>query len=93
MGYEINKMMCLSTRHIPEKEAELLNTGGYPVIATNGYAYFLHVDDLADLVESGDVDDLPTVLSLMRVAQEYSCAFLQLDCDGDVHEHLPTWDW
>ena len=86
---EINKMLTVSTAHISEETAELLDKDISIVAYQKGdYGWFIHIHDDCDEYE------IPKdLLKLLMFAKDLNCDWLCLDCDGDILDYLETYDW
>lgn len=93
---EISKMLTVSTSNIrPDTAFRLLKSLKDEdsaielcVYAKMGYGYFIHIPE--DLEEREIPDDLADCLKL---ATDNECEWLCIDCDGDVGDNLPVYDW
>lgn len=97
--YEIAKQLTLSTAHIPQWIAQELDKGrknSEPKVS----------DVIFDLIEHGyriyagghaldmRAEWFPAELrELVDLAKSLDCEWLVLDCDGQVRDDLPKWEW
>ena len=103
---EVSKMLTLSTAHIQEKTASMLQGVTHrhvayleaivngvcpPVYAKEGYGYFLFVD--ADSLEEYAETMPEDLYACCSYAKEQGCEWLCLDEDGPVMEGLKTYEW
>ena len=93
---EISKMLTLSTAHIKEETAELFNAFEIPFdiciydkeSGLDHYGWFLTEWDLSQKA------NIPLdLLACFRLAERNGCDWLCLDCDGQITELLPTYEW
>ncbi len=80
----IRKFLDLSTAHVTKETARLLDAKLCYAVNT-GTGWFIFV-----LPENPDVADLAAVFDLARKSD---CDYVLMDCDADVLEELPSWDW
>ena len=98
---EISKMLTVTTGHITEETADLLNCDELHIITydKDGYGWFIFLDayDINHYYNSDDIDDdyyVPEeLLKLMKFASDNGCEWLCLDCDGDELDGFETFDW
>ena len=92
---EISRMLTISTAHITESTAKELENFGPPipdwlcwlsVYTKSDYGWWIFVDDSEPTTPS----DLAACL---RLARRHNCEWLCLDCDGEIVDELPTYDW
>lgn len=89
----IDKMMTLSTAHISEETAHLLDDEraatkwGLIVYNKSVYGWFLNLgfDELFNIPMD--------LLKCINYALDHGCSWLCLDRDGDTTLELPTYDW
>ena len=89
---EICKMLTISTAHITKETADMLSISETDLIVydKDEYGWWIAVCDI-DLYElSGVPDDLA---ACVRLAMQNGCEWLCLDCDGEVVDCLPTYEW
>lgn len=89
MNLEINKELVVSTSHIREETAKLLEDEprltiyeypfGWRILA--GEAEWLHATGHGELA------------NLIKVAKQHDCAWLVLDQDGPTIDNFKTFDW
>lgn len=94
---EISKVLTLSTAHITEKTAELLdkepdsNYLGLCVYPKSEYGYYIEIGEYLDQSLKNHIpEDLFIVLAF---ANSMDCSILCLDCDAVECPFLPTYDW
>ena len=92
---EIGKMLTLSTAHITSKTADRLdkdpddNNLGICVYPKSDYGWYISITETL-----ANTDDLPKDLAcVMKFALFMGCETLCLDCDGEVCNFLPTYEW
>ena len=100
---EINKMLTVSTAHITQETAELLDkickdstlsslivyekVCRYKNIQEE-YGWFIYCNvNLADLKAPEDL------LNVICFAKDLGCAWLCFDRDGDILDYLETYNW
>ena len=100
--YEIQKSLVLSTGHIAlsdnnqlKDEAEA-DSGKDLIVYQYDAGFNIYIDqDKKDFKER--IDNLDTYseafVNLLSIAFEQGCHYLKLDRDGQIHNHLPTFDW
>lgn len=83
--YEIDRMLVLSTAHLPAREREELTR------IENEYC--VSVDDygwnFAAREDESDVVKFPVLASLKALARKLDCTLLRLDVDGQERDDLP----
>lgn len=96
---QIDKMLTISTAHIPKHTAEAL--GGLSdhleaklhedVMYTPwcDYGWVFWASQETGMFE----DEHPELAAVLRFAHNYGCDFVRLDCDANPIEALPTFDW
>jgi len=95
-------MLTISTAHITDKTAENLKkrpphfdsfwsaADHIAVYDKDSYGWWILVSEL----EYAELNQLPDDLAACcRLAMQNDCAWLCLDCDGDIVDCLPTYDW
>ena len=93
---EIAKMLIISTAHVSQETAKLLEGGDYkdvselPLMFTWGDYGWLIWADCEPEEENGFPDDLQRC---MDFSSKNGCAWLRLDCDGDQVDGLEYFDW
>lgn len=92
---EIQKMIILSTAHITEQTAKLLdkepeeNSMTISVYKKSEYGWFLPIENI-----SYDTAAVPEDLKkVIAFAKDHGCSWLCLDCDGPILEYLDTYKW
>lgn len=92
---EITKMMTISTAHITEETANRLNRDpndnnlGICVYPKSEYGWYIPIDK-----ELINVKGLPEdLVKVMKFAASMDCQTLCLDCDANICEELPIFDW
>lgn len=101
---EIEKMLVLSTGHLTESTADILNDAAHdePPFCELEWGPSFARDEgwlfrVRPLAENGAPDESEgTPLDLSRVfmfAREHGCAWVMFDCDGPQIEELPWAAW
>jgi len=108
MQLEIEKLLVVSTVHVPQSDMELLqqeDTYPYTVLNTEYGALVYIVEDMTIPVEQSiefimddSYEEQIVAFSrdfrrLLRLAQQNGCTWLHLDRDGSEIEGLPTHEW
>ena len=95
---EIHRMICLSTAHISEESAALMDSDGasldgtMPVHYRKGlYGYLVYVND--DPHSNEEQDYSYDVRAVLDYARARGCGWVMLDQDGPVVDGLKTWEW
>jgi len=96
---QIDKMLTISTAHIPKHTADALgglpdhqNAKLYPEVVYTpwmGYGWVFIAGQDTGLLE----DEHPELAAVLRFAHNYGCDFVRLDCDANPIEALPTFEW
>ena len=91
---EISKILTISTAHITEETARLLdlepknNDMWLTVYNKSNFGWFMYVHK--DLDDRNIPDDLRKCLEF---AKENDCDWLCLDCDADIVDGLDEYEW
>ena len=87
MNLEINKELVLSTAHIPEETANDLRNC---LVAKNieEYEYGSRV-----WVDASIPVKHKELIALVKLAKDHDCKWLVLDCDAEVIQELPQFEW
>lgn len=99
---EIQKMLVVSTRHLPPALAESSGPWGEQVLVIDkDQGFFVYVPSQEAL--DNDFDGMPwhkahkqvnlDVLRIMRMARIHECSWILFDVDGPTYRVLPTWNW
>lgn len=87
----IEKMLVISTGHLPKKEIDLLNAR---IIGDEYNGWVRAEGTLCCLTVSNlDLSDLPCLSELLSVTARHHCEWLMLDRDGEVLRTHPTFEW
>lgn len=94
----IVSMLMISTAHITEKTAEIMENGSFEnlaVYAKEQYGFFVPVPAGSLLYEGSNYQaELPEDLfACLKYAAEQNCCWLMLDRDYETVSGLPTYDW
>ncbi|HDX9674129.1 TPA: hypothetical protein ROY08_001386 [Bacillus cereus] len=88
----ITKVLELSTHHISEVSACLLNTSmisGIIVYHKEKYGWFIYVSS-----EEEENEQIPDDLNeILKFARSNDCLWIMLDRDYDTINELPTFEW
>lgn len=86
----IEKMLVISTAHLPKQEIDLLND-------RIAYEYNGWVRPEGTLVcvtvVNLDLSDLPHLRELLKATARHKCEWLMLDRDGEELSTHPSFDW
>lgn len=92
---EITRCLTISTAHITKETERVLSGNSYTnelclsVYDKADYGWWICIDD-----DDIDPDTIPAdLLACIRLAHANKCEWLCLDCDGEVLDVLPTYDW
>lgn len=103
--YEIDQMITISTCHISQETAQILEDSSeertslcLPATYTKGkYGFLIYVgeDFTGDRIKDSDAcNDVPDDLyECMKLARKQGCVWLCLDRDAMVVDNLPSYDW
>lgn len=93
----IVQMLDVSTAHITEDTATWLKEVGVegpsPIIVYEKaeYGWLIHVPDEWD---KGQANNTPgDLLAIITYAKAKGCLWIMLDCDANVTEDLPEYEW
>lgn len=90
---EIAKMLVLSTAHLTQHVATawLMQCGaGFSVYDKPDHGWFVYVPTKPSACEG----DYPRCLTdCWALARQEGCLWIMFDCDGDIVDNLPTYDW
>jgi hypothetical protein len=92
----IEKVVALSTAHLPKTDTEILASGsnGRVLIYPEGWLFRVGWDedgtDVIDLAQQGFSE---AFCELVLLAHREQCKWLHFDCDTDVVPTLPTFFW
>lgn len=88
----ITKVLELSTQHISEVTAGLLNTSmisGISVYHKEEYGWFIYVSP-----EEEENEQIPDDLNeVLKFSRSNDCSWIMLDRDYDTIKELPTFEW
>ena len=94
---EICKMLTLSTAHITQETAKVLETHSSPwadydlaIYDKDDFGWWIHLPD-EEITELNNVP--PDLVECIKLAEQNGCEWLCLDCDGEVVDCLPTYEW
>ena len=97
---EIAKMLTLSTAHISEESVVMLEREvdkdkmGLIVYTKGEFGFWIYCP--AALIEDEEYgkEYIPEdIWNCMKLAQDNDCTWLCLDCDGEIIDELPTFEW
>lgn len=91
---EIRKVLVCSTAHVTEATSKWLDSDDCQIACYKyEYGWFLPIlvglDPWADM--PGKIPD--ELRGLYATAIKNECSMVQLDCDADEIDGLPTWEW
>ena len=95
---DIQQMICISTAHISENTAGILNDNangirkyaGIDVYKKDQFGWFIYIDKSAVRRDNPAPDDLKHVI---QFALDHNCSVLCLDNDYEPLPYLQTYDW
>lgn len=91
---EFRRLIVISTGHVREETARLLDatpSGQWPCLGGRygEYGWFVYAYD-----ENSGADAVPEDLfAVMIWARKQGCDHVLLDCDGNIVDELPHFDW
>ncbi|MFC5386995.1 hypothetical protein ACFPLB_13600 [Aquamicrobium segne] len=93
---EIRRFIVVSTGHVTETTAKLLDTippSRWPCLGGQygDYGWFVYAHDENAGVGSDAIPD--DLFAVMTWARSQGCDYLLLDCDADQVEGLPHYEW
>lgn len=90
---EISKMLTISTAHITEITAELLDDGvkDLAIYKKADYGWFIFIPS-SDVIASLHIV-LPDLIDLLAFAKDLGCEWLCLDRDGEELNYFRTYNW
>lgn len=91
---EISKMIALSTAHIKESTIDWISQQEIfclPAYQKDDYGWFIFISnkELSDEIENIPKD----LCDVISFAKDEGCDWLCLDCDGEIIEVLPVYEW
>jgi hypothetical protein len=104
-NYEIESTLVLSTAHIPQKDAVLLDAGvadAKVCVYKYEYGWLIGTSQVDWLTQDErvllalDLEKLgftPILVDLLCLARNLDCAYLRLDCDGPLEDSLVKFNW
>lgn len=87
---EIDKLITLSTAHLPEEYAK--NPIGWFHIASNSEGFLMCVPH-DPCEECDDTESLVFLLPIFKFAARHGVSYIWFDCDGPIEADLPQFDW
>jgi hypothetical protein len=94
MSDDIRTYLDLSTAHVTEEVMQGIKGVPGVIADLNPYGAWLWVPENVDQrIRETDDEIPPCVLDIWRHARSLGCDYLRLDCDGEVNEALPTYEW
>lgn len=89
---EIRNFLTLSTGHVTKATSEMLDNTkleNWPVfggiISTVGWFMYAH--------EETEQENPADLLVVFEYARKHNCPYVMFDCDADVIDELPFYDW
>lgn len=97
----INKVLDVSTAHIPEATNTALLygmselNGILPMTNWSDYGWIIWTGGAPDSLDAfGEIaEQHPELANLIRLCQDNGILYLQLDCDGEQIDGFPTFEW
>lgn len=91
-------MLALSTAHLTEGTASLLEAGSIKnvtIYPKGEYGWFVHVPELSDLDSFENKDCPKDLMDCMRYARSNGCSWLMFDCDVEEEcaPELQKYEW
>lgn len=92
---EISKVLTLSTAHISQKSAELLDketekpTLDLPIYNKSNYGWFIYIPQDINIINNLPED----IHRLLLIAKDLNCDILCLDADGETISWIPLYSW
>lgn len=80
---EVEKMLVLSTSHMPETEPDFGGTRAEP----HQYGYIIF------LMSADSTTDAAWLQPIIDRAYELGCRYINFDADADQLDGFPSWDW
>ncbi len=97
---QIEKMIVISTGHLTEKVAEILDEAAmdappyceleWAPAFTRDHGWLFHVPKLEDMLETDPPECLRNIFAFARAA---GCDWVMLDSDGERVEGMPWHEW
>lgn len=85
--YEVNKELVLSTCHLPESVAKIMDTG-------DQFVEFLYYKFMFGYRVYVNTSKYPTeMMPHIDKAIELGCMWINYDCDGMVCDEFKTYEW
>ena len=82
----IEKILVLSTSHIPERV--------YNYIVSKNATFSR---DEGDILSDTDLDTIreehPNLDQIYQIAKDNFCDWVMFDCDGEVYDEISTFEW
>lgn len=87
----IEKMLVISTAHLPKQEIDLLNGR----IISDEYNGWVRDEGtlVCGTVLNLDLSDLPRLKDLLKYTAKQRCEWLMFDRDAEVLKNHPSFDW
>ena len=85
----IEKYLDLSTAHVEKEVMNPLGVVPHYQLATYEHGAFFYVPDPSDI----HPDTPPGLAAVLKYARHQGCNLVLLDCDGDIVDGLPVFDW
>lgn len=97
----VYKYLDCSTGHITEEDNEFLTEYRTPgpadlIVRPNEYGYWIHSMDNDE--NDQEFEEVISVLSIslqavLRKCRKEGCVWINLDCNGFIHNDLPKYNW
>lgn len=90
---QVESMLVVSTAHMTEEEGRAVTSGDHwakPTFARDE-GFMFHRDSLS---QEGDSITLSAgFFGCIKRAHDLGCDWIMFDCDGDVIEDIPSYEW
>lgn len=94
--YEIGKYLTVSSVHITEEEANMLEDSSFVEKDDYSFRLFTCLGDRfseIDQIIREDFNDSNNLRDLIDLARQLDCVYLVIDGDGPILEDYETYDW
>lgn len=87
---ELNKILSMSTGHITENDAKLLESEQGFTVGKYEEGFFIFTNVFEMRKQEGYSEEF---YNLVLLAKELDCRFMNIDRDADYIPGLPTFEW